>query len=496
MAKKKITILGLGLNEEMMTPAVRASLGVASRIVLQTTHCEAANVLRREGIAFETLDALYEAAEDFDAFQQSAAEMLICTAQETDVCYGVPGSASGMPILSLLRKKADEMQVALRVLPGLGYADLALAQSAGMSGFEDEAICEYATSLSAATPARPLCVQEMDNALLAGEVKLILGEYYPDELEVLWAQWDGKEYQLKVMPLYAIDRMDATCYSHSACLLIPAVSFERLERFGTSELCEVIRRLRQPDGCPWDREQTHQSLRAGLLEEAYEVADAIDHADDDELAEELGDLLLQVVFHAQIASEQAAFRYRDVTTGVTAKMIHRHPHVFSGAVLAAQNADAVLTQWEAIKQQEKGQQTASDTLQAVPRALPALSRAQKLQKRAARVGFDWDNAEDAREKAAEEEREWRAEWVRVCAGEDRGNALAEEMGDWLFSLVNVARLAGLDAEECLSRANNKFLRRFAVMERAMLADGHALAEAPLLLFEEYWRQAKQSEQNI
>jgi tetrapyrrole methylase family protein / MazG family protein len=230
----------------------------------------------------------------------------------------------------------------------------------------------------------------------------------------------------------------------------------------------IVAKLRAPDGCPWDREQTHESLKPHLLEECYEVIDAIDSHDDNELKEELGDILLQVVLHSQMASEAGRFTFDDVAEIISNKLVHRHPHVFGANQLS--DSEAVLQQWDKIKRAEKRERKSA--LDGVPRALPALARAQKVQSKAHRVGFDWNSAEEAFAKIEEELREIKS------ASE---KSLSEEVGDLLFAVVNFARKKKLDAEQILNGATDKFSERFQAIEK--LANDRELDFATLSLQE-------------
>lgn len=246
-------------------------------------------------------------------------------------------------------------------------------------------------------------------------------------------------------------------------------------------LLKIMELLRSPGGCPWDRAQTHQSIRANLLEEAYEAADAIDHMDMANLKEELGDVLLQVVFHARIAQESGAFTFDDVVDGVCRKLVYRHPHVF-GTVDARDGSEA-LDVWDAQKRAEKGQRTAGDALDGVARALPALTRAAKLQNKAAKAGFDWEEVSPALDKLSEE-----LEELRTAVEEDSN--VEEELGDLLFAAVKVGRFAGADGEQALQRACEKFIRRFRRVEE--LAEG-PMDRLGLTALEALWRRVKEEE---
>ena len=249
-------------------------------------------------------------------------------------------------------------------------------------------------------------------------------------------------------------------------------------------LLEIMQRLRDPGGCPWDREQTRTSLKPYLLEEAYEVLEAIESGDASALAEELGDLLFQVVFHAQIAREGGEFDMADLLERLAIKMTARHPHVFAGAAVAT--SGEALAQWEALKRREKGGDgRARSVIEGVPRALPSLLRAQRVQTKAARVHFDWPDARAAWSKVEEEVGE-----VTAALATGERTRVQEELGDVLFSLVNVARLAGIDADEALHGAIEKFRRRFTDMEADLSARGTPVGSASPDEMERAWEAVK------
>lgn len=249
-------------------------------------------------------------------------------------------------------------------------------------------------------------------------------------------------------------------------------------------LLSLMARLRAEGGCPWDREQTRASLRPYVIEEAYEVVQAIDEGSRDHLVEELGDLLFQIVFHSQLGAEAGEFTMEDVLGRLCDKMTRRHPHVFAESVVS--DSREALAQWERIKRQEAG--SAGSPLDGVPAALPALLRAQRLQAKASRVGFDWPNWQDAWSKVGEEV----GEVQEALATQDDGR-VADEIGDLLFSIVNVARLRGMDAEECLRRASEKFTRRFGKVEAEMKAAGRTVTDASAEELDRAWETVKARE---
>ena len=249
-----------------------------------------------------------------------------------------------------------------------------------------------------------------------------------------------------------------------------------------NQLCDIVAKLRAPDGCPWDREQTNATLLPGLIEEAYEVAGAVRAGDDANLREELGDLILLAVMHAQIAEEEGRFNIGEVLNDVTAKLIRRHPHVFGES--GVRDTDGVMKQWEAIKHEEK-EKTGGHYLADLPAALPALMRAQKAQKKAARVNFDWTEIGDVVAKVDEELGE-----AKEAMASGSSSAIAEEIGDLLFAVVNLARKNKLDAETALQDATRKFVSRFSQVEDALRARGRKLGEAGLEELDEIWNAVK------
>lgn len=263
------------------------------------------------------------------------------------------------------------------------------------------------------------------------------------------------------------------------------IDFEFKEQYTMQDLIHIMQCLRAPGGCPWDREQTHQSIKNDFLEEVYEVADAIQTDDSAALCEELGDVLLQVVFHTQIATENGTFEFDQVTDGICKKLILRHPHVFGDTV--AETSDVVLNNWDKIKRQEKHQSTFTDTLQSVPKAFPALMRAQKVQKRAAKAGMDWPNTNDCADKLSEEVEEFKS----ACQSGDKEQVF-EELGDLLFSVVNLSRFLKINAEEALAAATDKFIRRFEKVEALASAEGHSMDTLSADALDDLWQKAKQA----
>ncbi len=254
-------------------------------------------------------------------------------------------------------------------------------------------------------------------------------------------------------------------------------------------LADIITLLRSEEGCPWDREQTHKSIRSCLLEEAYEAADAIDNEDFDSLEDELGDVLLQVIFHANLGSESGRFDLCSIANRECEKMIRRHPHVFLNK--NSESIDKVLEKWENVKRKERGNTTHTDSLLSVPSALPALIRSYKIQKKAAEVGFDWDDVSDAFSKVKEET----SELLEIYQGNDQASIM-EEVGDLLFAVVNVARFLGVNPEEALNFTSSKFIDRFGFIEKAAKLQGKQLENMSLEEMDKLWEDAKKMERNL
>lgn len=261
------------------------------------------------------------------------------------------------------------------------------------------------------------------------------------------------------------------------------IDFKRKESYNVQDLIKIMQILRAPGGCPWDAEQTHESIKKNLIEETYEVIEAINKDDKELLCEELGDLLMQVVFHAQMEDETGVFDFDAVSDGVCKKLIERHPHVFGDVSISG--VDDVLTNWDAIKRKTKKQKTTTESMLSVPRELPALMRAAKLQKKAADVGFDWSEVSGALDKLEEEIAE-----LRQAISNNDGENMAEELGDLLFSAVNVSRFIKADAEEALTAASDKFLARFTTVEQLASERGIDMKSAGIDELDRLWDEAK------
>lgn len=450
---------------------------------------------------YTAMDDLYAEAEDYDELNRLIAGRIVEAAEFIDngdydrilptehkkyASYMTLGRVNPA-VLEAVRAAADVGRINVEVLPFTGFAESAYAAALSyglISG--QELITELpANRLRAVMDTEALhAITEIDSALTAGEVKITLAEYFPDEYEVLFAvpAPGGEGYEVRPIKLFELDRQKA--YDAASVLLVPPKKDLELPRHSVEGLMQLMRRLRGRGGCPWDAEQTHESLKKSLLEECWEVIDAIDRNDPDDLCEELGDLLLQIAFHVVIEEEHASFTLRDVATGITNKMIFRHPHVFGNAHAA--NSDEVLVNWEKLKKEEKHQETVASAMDSVPKSFPPLLRACKIQKKAADVGFDWSCAEEALPKVHEE-----ADEVGEALGSKDPGRIADEIGDLFFAAVNVARLKKIDPDLALTAATDKFEKRFKLTEKLVTEDGKKFSEMALPEMDVYWERAKE-----
>jgi tetrapyrrole methylase family protein / MazG family protein len=482
-----IAIVGLGPGaREQVTREAEALLEAAARedrLVLRTRIHPTVEAWPALSGA-PTLDQHYEGGERFeDTYAGIAAEVLERASRTAgELVYAVPGHPLvAESTVRLVRQLAAERGGSVRIVPGLSFVDAVLA-AVGADAGEGLQVAD-ALALGRIEPTTPLLVCQVYSRAVASRVKLALAEHYPDGHEVVLVRAAGVSGQERIerRKLLEIDRGEGA--DHLTSLWVPALApLEAVREPQT--LVEVMARLREPEpaGCPWDREQTHETLRRYLLEETYEALDAIDAGDFAALEEELGDLLLQVVFHAQIAREEGLFDLGDVLAGISRKLIRRHPHVFGEDT--EQDAQAVLRNWEALKREErkKKDQAERSMLDGVPASMPALSVAQAVQDRAARVGFDWPDVRGVLDKVAEEARE--------LARADSADQRREELGDLLFVLVRLASWLKLDAEDALRAANRKFRARFAAMERAARAEGRTLDQYDAEGLDALWNAAK------
>lgn len=478
---QKITIVGLGpWQRGWLTDRSIGALRTAP-VLLRTAKHPAARELAELGIPFRALDELYEQAEDFEELCALTARAVTEEARANgSVCYAVPGQGvSGDRTVQRLMELHKE-QFDFAVVPSAEESAPFLALCA-LKGNAPQMITQMpASTLEGWRPRKDaaLLVTQLDSRLTAGDVKLALSASFGDEARVLLGNDDGVEETT----LAELDHREGFDHRSMALVLPPPPGSAR---YGLYDLVDILAKLRSPDGCPWDREQTHETLRQYLLEESYELIDAVENGDVAGMCEELGDVLLQVVFHAQIAAERGDFDITDVADGECRKMIRRHPHIFGD--VRADTADDVVRNWEAIKKKEKGQNSQAGAMQAVPAAMPALMRAAKVQDKARKGSFDWPDLPSAFAKLEEEVAELKAE---LTAGADP-TRVQDELGDVFFAAVEVSRFLDLHPELTLQASTAKFMRRFAWVEQAAAGQGTQLAEMSLNQKVDLWRQAKE-----
>jgi len=480
-----ITIVGLGPGAfGLITVETLELLKAANPLILRTAKHPTVSEMRLRGIEFTSYDHVYEEKDSFEeVYMAIASDCLAQAAAGENLVYAVPGS----PLVAertviLIRQLGKEQGITVNVLPGMSFLEVLYTRLA-VDPIEGLTVLD-AIDVSSLPPelATALVVTQVYNPHIASEVKLALMEYYPDDYEVVVVQKLGlPEEQIVPMPLFELDRISGI--DHLTSLYVPRKP--RVEQFTLDPIREIMATLRSPEGCVWDIEQSHKSLRRYLVEEVYEVLEAIDLEQGDKLCEELGDLLLQIVFHARIAEETQVFTMQQVVDGITQKMVRRHPHVFGDVTV--RDAGEVLLNWDAIKQREYGSERLL-VLDGIPKGLPSLMRAYKLQAKAAKVGFDWDNIQPIWDKVQEELTELKTACEQGLTTEMEG-----ELGDVLFSVVNLARFLKIDGEVALNVTNNKFIRRFSYIENKVRANGLKWEKLGLNELDIMWEQAKKQE---
>ena len=476
----KITVVGLGPWEKgYLTEKAAKAMRSTFTVFRTNRHPEAFAFRQDRECAF--LDGLYDAAEDFEELNRLAAREVLQLAEEHGtVVYAVPGQGlSGDGTVAELIRMASSVHE-LKFLPGVEESAAFQTECAALAGIGSE-VCTVlpAARLEGCRIDRriPLVVTQIDSRLTAGQAKLKLAELYGDEAPA----WMGMRGKVMRITLDGLDRQ--TGYDHRTMLWLPPLASGQA-RYDLQDIVEIMNRLRGPGGCPWDREQTHESLKQYLLEETYETIEAINRGDRAELCEELGDVLLQVLFHARVAGENGDFDITDVADGISRKMILRHPHIFGD--VKADTPDEVTRNWDAIKKREKGQNTEAGMMKQIPQALPAVLRSMKVQSKAARVGFDWNDVWGAYAKLEEEVLELR-EAIEQGMGEEKLN---DEFGDVLFAAVNVARFIGVHPEFALMGTVEKFIRRFGHVERRAAECKRELESMTLEEMDGLWNEAK------
>lgn len=484
--KHNLKIVGLGPGGmNYLTLEALEALEAAEVVYLRTEKHPVVDKLRERGIKFESYDGFYEKYESFDEVYRNVAEDVAKKAENGPVVYAVPGNPFvAESTVEHLQAIAEQAGSKIQFVHGASFID-AIVTCLKRDPVHGLKIMD-ALQIEAQAPDVTMdnMIIQVYDRMTASRVKLALGKYYEDDQEVIVVRGAGipGEERIEKMMLYELDQKEGL-HDHLTSLYIPGLRMDGDRKRFFEDLVGIMEILRSPDGCPWDREQTHETLKPYLIEEAYEVLDAIDRQDLYELEEELGDLLLQVVFHAAIAEENGYFNIHDVTTGISEKLLRRHPHVFGD--IHVDGSDEVLTNWEAIKKEEKQEDMHIESMERIPNGLPALMRAYKIQKKAADVGFDWDHIKDAIAKIHEE----LDEFLEIYENGEP-ERISEELGDLLFAVVNVCRFLKVRPEVALSHTNEKFLRRFRYIEEKTLEKGKNLNNMSLEEMDNLWNIAK------
>jgi len=480
----KITIVGLGPGAPAsLTREAWDVLSSAAEVYLRTGEHPVVKGLPR-GVKVKTFDHLYQEFDDFDAIYQAIVTKIIELAKRPEgVVYAVPGDPTvAEATVQSLREEADELGLSIRIVHGVSFIEVCLA----MVGIDALDGLHIADALDLASghhppfsPDSPVLIGQLYSNMVAADVKLSLMNQYPDDHPVQLIHAAGtSEADIEALRLHEIDQ--SSKIGNLTALYVPQLPRESaFESFQ-----ETVAHLRAPDGCPWDRKQTHKTLRTHLLEESYEALQAIDAEDMAALQEELGDLLLQIVLQAQIATEEGEFTMAQVIANIQEKIVRRHPHVFGG--VHVDDMEHVLHNWEVLKAVEREEEgEGKGLLDGVPLGLPALSQAAEIQERVKRIGFDWPEVEGVLSKIIEELEE-------VGQAKDPA-ARTAEMGDVFFSIVNYARWLGVDPEAALRETNLRFRRRFSQLEMAAKAKGRDLNAMSLEEMDALWDAVKDNE---
>ncbi|PPA68542.1 nucleoside triphosphate pyrophosphohydrolase [Jeotgalibacillus proteolyticus] len=481
---KHIDIIGLGAGDLDQLPlGIYKKLTQAPSIIARTLSHPVIEALKKEGLAFSSFDYVYEAHDRFEDVYEEIAGTLIKQAEEGPVMYAVPGhplvAEQTVQILLEYQRKGI---VTVTVHGGQSFLDdlFTAVEIDPIEGFQ--LLDGTALERDGLQVTQHIIIGQVYDAFIASEVKLTLMEKYPDEHPVTIVTAAGSSgQQMTTVPLYELDH--GMALSNLTSVYVPPLKEDQLngEFF---KLRQIIAALRSPTGCPWDREQTHESLKKHLIEEAYELLEAIDQKDYDHITEELGDVLLQVMLHAQIGEDDGYFTIQDVISTLSEKMIRRHPHVFGD--VKAETTEDVMKNWKAIKQKEKGDtKEYTSFLKDTGAGKPALIQAAEIQKAAAKAGFDWEDHSGAWDKFEEEWQEFQEE---VANGNKE--ASLKEFGDVLFALVNVSRFHDIHAEEALIMTNQKFKARFMHVEKCVQASGKPFNAHTLQELDQFWDEAK------
>jgi tetrapyrrole methylase family protein/MazG family protein len=472
-----ITVIGLGVEQGDLTKRgeeiIISAAKTGRKIVVRTANTKSYQTVLALGVPHICLDSVYESSRNFATLSKNLAKAVI--EQGEDSVYLVDGaSTEDNSVKALIKRTRGKIEI----IDGVSKTT-AIVRAANFAGCSYTAVSAYELieKANAGALGLPLIVYDLDDSGLASDIKLALGDLYGEESEVKYIR-GGKA---KKISLFELDRQKQ--YDYTSAVAIEGVDLLKKTRFTIDDLKEIVVRLRAPNGCPWDKVQTSDSIKMSAVEEAYELVDAIDCQDDEKVLEETGDLLLQVIFHAVMKEEVGAFNLSDVLTGICTKLITRHTHVFGED--KASDGESALSVWEKNKMTEKHQVTYADAVNDVPKCFPAAMRAQKIGKRAAKAGMDFSSVESAAEHL-------KGEMEEFFAAYKSGNKVEaeKELGDVLFAAVNIGRKSGADCEKALKESAERFAKRFTKAEALALADGKVVTELSESEWDEYYKLAK------
>lgn len=484
----KINIIGLGPgNIGALTLEAADMMKNENQNFLRTERHPSVRYMKNNEIDYTSYDFLYEEEENFeDVYLKISREVIKEAEKVNEINYFVPGHpmTADATVYEII-KIAKQKNIKINIIDSVSFID-AISKALKIDLVENVKVLDslrldrYMLDINAKT-----IITQVYSKDVATQMKLLLSEIYSDEHDAIVVTAPGVEEleEIHEVKLYELDRLET--YNHLTSIFIKPMEGEERDKYSLNDLLKIMDRLRGKDGCPWDFEQTHESLKTALIEEAYEVFDAIETEDEFALEEELGDLLFQIVFHSQISSEEGYFDMSDVITGIAKKMIYRHPHVFKN-----QNVDGseeVLKNWEELKAKEKNIETYTNRLKSIPNSMPALMKSFKIQSKAAKVGFDWPSIDGAYEKVKEELKEL-LEAREAQSHEEQ----VEELGDLIFAIVNVARFLNVNPEEALNKTSQKFIKRFEYIEKTADSKGKKLEDMSLKEMDELWEEAKKN----
>ena len=468
-----ITVVGLGVNlgdlTEQGKQAILAAEKAGKPIVCRTAKSKSYANLVSLGVEHTSLDGVYESSRSFTTLNRNLAKAVHDLGDGTVYC--VDGAASEDNSVKLLSKKRG----GVKIINGVSKISDFAARAAFLGcSYTAVSAYELAERAKAGGLTAPLIVYDVDDRFLASDIKLLL---FGEETVVQYLYGE----KCKKLPLYSLDRQRV--YDYTCAVAIDGIDLLKKKRFTLEDLHEIVCRLRAPGGCPWDRAQTPDSIKMNVVEEAYELVDAVDSGDDDKVLEETGDVFLQAVFFAVMKAECGAFTLTDALSGICEKLISRHTHIFGED--KATDKDSALSVWEKNKKKEKHHNSFADSVNDVPRAFPAAMRAQKVGKRAAKSGLDFASVEEAVACLQSEI----AEFLEAKKRGDKAE-IEKELGDVLFSAVNVGRMAGVDCEKALKESTDVFARRFTLAERLAVADCEDVTKLSAKEWDNYYRKAK------